>query len=548
LALTFVSLRKERERRTQLEDAEETLQAQLEVILENEQRLAALNQTSTILSQSLELKEVLDKAVENVIEVMQVEAAWILLMDKEAGELSIAAYQGISNEFVKSADKIKMGQGFNGRVAETGEPMFVENASEDPRLTRKAWKNEGIHSLLIVPLKSKGIVVGTLCAIMRSYRQFDQDEVELLTAIGNQIGVAVENARLYEQQRETSEQLRASEERYRELFERAHDAIMLHDLKGNLITANRATVGLTGYSLEELPKLRGTQLVSKEDLRAVGQAIQSLLEGKTTGSVSEAKLVRKDGTEVFVQLSTSLVMSNGQPIAFQHIARDITEEKRMRENLRFYLEEVTKAQEEERKRIARELHDDTVQSLIVLSRQLDDLTSDRAMVSEEARLRLENLWQQTNNAINNVRRLSQDLRPPTLDRLGLLPALNWLASNVEEYSGIAVKVQLLGIERRLPEEVELLLFRITQEALRNVWRHSQATEAAVIVEFSERELRITIKDNGRGFDIPDSIGDLARTGKLGLVGMQERAKLLGGDISIESKPGEGTTLTIRVPT
>jgi two-component system, NarL family, sensor histidine kinase DegS len=119
---------------------------------------------------------------------------------------------------------------------------------------------------------------------------------------------------------------------------------------------------------------------------------------------------------------------------------------------------------------------------------------------------------------------------------------------VEKYSGIALKVQLLGIERRLPEEVELLLFRITQEALSNIRRHSQATEANVTVEFDDRQITITIKDNGRGFDIPDSIGDLARKGKLGLVGMQERAKLLGGGISMESRPGEGTTLTIRVPT
>jgi len=161
---------------------------------------------------------------------------------------------------------------------------------------------------------------------------------------------------------------------------------------------------------------------------------------------------------------------------------------------------------------------------------------------------LENLWQQANNIIEGVRRLSQDLRPAALDRLGLMPALEWLAADVGKYSGVAVEVASHGDERRLPAEVELVLFRIAQEALRNVWRHSEATSAEVIVEFDERKAGITVKDNGKGFDLPETIGDLARGGKLGLAGMQERARLVGGTLAVQSESGTGTTITVVVPT
>ena len=547
VALSLDTLRKERERRSELEMAESALQSQLYVIKENERRLTALNQVSDILSQSLELEKVLDKATENVMDVMQVEAALIYLLDEEAGELSLAAHRGISQEFVREVGRFKLGEGFNGRVAETGEPLYVEDASEDPSLTKKVVAEEGIRSQLIVPLKSKGKVMGTLCLAARSQRQVLPEELELVTAIGNQVGVAIENAHLYEHQRKVAELLRLSEDRYRQLFENAHDAIWLHDLQGNIVAANEALVRLSGYSLGELRDKKSSDLIAEGCLDGVKETEDLLQRGEAMGHLSEATLIKKDKSEASVQLSTNPLFRNGQLVAFQHIARDVTEEKRMRENLSFYLREFTKAQEEERNRIARELHDDTIQALVVLSRQLDNLASSGKGFSKDKRAVLEHLWQQTNSVIQDVRRLSQDLRPPMLDRLGLLPSLEWLASDVSRYSGIAIKPQVLGTERRMPPEAELMLFRIAQEALRNMWRHSQATEAELIVEFDVGRIRITVKDNGKGFDLPKSVGDLTRSGKLGLAGMQERVQLLGGNITLESKPGKGTSIIVEAP-
>jgi PAS domain S-box-containing protein len=547
LAFSFKSLRQGREYQVQLETAHQELESHIQIIEENEKRLAALNQISSTVSQSLELSQVLDNAIDNVIDVMQVEIALVFLLDEEAGQLIMAAHRGVSAEFVQGVDKLKLGEGLNGRVAESGESLYIEDASQDPSLTKMAVRGEGIRSQLIVPLKSKGKVVGTLCVAARSHRQVLPEELGLVTAIGNQIGVAVENAHLYQQQQEIAEQLRVSEQRYRELFENAYDSIWLHDLQDNIIAANKSLASLTGYTPEELSDIKSADLFTGGCIDSIRDMEYPLSRGEVMGYLLEVTLVKKDKSEASVQLSTSPVFSNGQIVGFQHIARDITEQKQMQENQRFYLQQATRAQEEERKRISHELHDETIQALVVLSRQLDTLASSDKGLSEDSRLRLEELWQQTNSIMQGVRRLSQDLRPAALDRLGLLAALEWLASDVAEYSGIATKLNVLGSRRRLTEEVQLVLFRIGQEALRNVWRHSQATKAEITVEFDESKTRIIVSDNGKGFNLPQTIDVLAKDGKLGLAGMQERARLIGGTLTVQSQPGKGSIITVELP-
>ncbi|MFC1977295.1 PAS domain S-box protein [Chloroflexota bacterium] len=548
VAFSLQSLRDEKERRSELEAAQQELQGHLRVIEENEKRLAALNQTSAIVSQSLELADVLDAAVTCVMDVMKGEIILIYILDEGAKELAIASHRGISEEFASELVRIKVGEGFNGRVAETGEPLFVEDSSRDPRLTKMALRSENIRSQLIVPLICKGKVVGTLCVAMREHRRFLPQEVDLLTAIGNQIGVAVENARLYQQEREVAEQLRSSEQRYRGLFENAHDAIWLHALKGNIIAANKACVRLTGYDFDELRNLKMTDLISGDSFETARSIEEDLLRGESPGSLGELKLIKKDRTEAFIQLASSLVYGNGRPMALQCIARDVTATKRMEENLRFFLQHITRAQEEERTRIAHELHDDTLQALVVHSNQIDELASDiKRLRKHDITQYLEELHDRVNDIMQGVRRLSQDLRPAALDQLGLLPALEWLISNVADYSGIEMKVKVLGVVRRLSNEVELVLFRIAQEALRNVWKHAQATSAEIMVEFEESKIRIKVKDNGRGFSLPHPVTDLPRSGKLGLAGMRERSELLGGILTVESEPGKGATIIAELP-
>ena len=207
--LWFEGYRREKERRQKvvlkLEAAQQELQSHVQALGSSEKRLAALNEVSAIVSQSLELQDILKAATDKVREVMDLEVALVFLLDEDSQELVLKVYQGVSEEFTAGLEGLKMGEGFNGRVAQTGEPLLVEDASQDPRLTRDVVKREGLQAELIVPLKAKAKVVGTLTVATRGSRQFKDEEVELLATIGRQIGIAIENARLYQKERMMAE-------------------------------------------------------------------------------------------------------------------------------------------------------------------------------------------------------------------------------------------------------------------------------------------------------------------------------------------------------
>ena len=183
---------------------------------------------------------------------------------------------------------MKIGEGFNGRVAKSGQPMIVDDAPGAPRLSRIAVKAEGLRTQLIVPLTAKDKVLGTLCIAMRSERQFLLEELELLTAIGNQIGIAVENASL-------CQQLRVSEQNYRDLFQNASDAIWVHDLKGNIQTANRACERLTGYKCEELVGINVREFLPEGSLNVAKEIRNKLLHGEVIEGRYEQQLIRRMG-------------------------------------------------------------------------------------------------------------------------------------------------------------------------------------------------------------------------------------------------------------
>jgi len=239
--------------------------------------------------------------------------------------------------------------------------------------------------------------------------------------------------------------------------------------------------------------------------------------------------------------------NNGEIIGAIETLEDITERKGAEDNLRYYLQEITRAQEEERKRIARELHDDTAQVLGSLSRQLDNFIRKKHGLAPNEVFFLKDLQAQLNRGVQSVHRFCQALRPSVLDDLGLIPALRSLVKGLQESDGIDTDLKVLGGERRFSPEVESLLFRIVQEALNNIRRHAQASEAQVMMDFAEDRIKVTISDNGLGFELSGRVDDLPRSGKLGLAGMQERARLLGGSLKVESEPGKGTTVAVEAP-
>jgi signal transduction histidine kinase len=221
--------------------------------------------------------------------------------------------------------------------------------------------------------------------------------------------------------------------------------------------------------------------------------------------------------------------------------------RRYQAGMRDYIAAITMAQEEERQRLARELHDETVQALIALGQRIEMAQKALDKDPEKARQRLAELRTLANNTQDEVRRFSRALRPLYLEDLGCVPALEMLAQEVERQNSLTVSVRIEGEVRRLAPDLELTAYRIAQEGLSNIVRHAQAQNAWLTVVFTSHELTLRLQDDGRGFEPPLNPAELAHEGHFGLMGLHERALLFGGRLEVRSKPSEGTMLEIRLP-
>ena len=266
-------------------------------------------------------------------------------------------------------------------------------------------------------------------------------------------------------------------------------------------------------------------------VRQIVQPIQSLEQKATEFAWGDydSIAVPVGGINEIQRLQTELI----------HMAQKV---KAAQQSLRGYLGAVTTGQEEERRRLARDLHDDTIQSLIALNQQvqLAQLTLNGHPVAAQ----LTTMQRMTTQIIADLRRLTRALRPIYLEDLGLVTALKMLARDTGNAQQIPIEYRTLGSERRLSAEVELAFYRIVQEALSNVARHAQATRAEVALAFESPMVTLTVSDDGCGFEAPESPAEMAPTGHFGLLGIQERAESIGARFVIAAMPGAGTRLTI----
>jgi two-component system sensor histidine kinase DegS len=348
--------------------------------------------------------------------------------------------------------------------------------------------------------------------------------------------------------RKADEALRKSERRYRDLFNSASDAIIIRDLDGNIFEVNESATELTGYTVEELTNMNILQFLTPESFEITMDKQKRQLEGEEASQRYELELIRKDGTRATIEAVITVVSEDGKPAAVQATVRDVTEQRRLRDSIRFYLQKVLVAQEEERKRVARDLHDDTSQSLLLLTHQLDAIASDSGgIIPKPTRNQLNQLHGLAVETLNNVRRYAQELRPAILDDMGMVAALEWMADQLSSEDQIEAEVQVSIPDTDLPHEVKLVLFRIAQEAVTNIKKHAEASKVVIRLESGEEKIRMTINDNGKGFEVPSPLNSVGDVGKLGIIGMLERAELLGGTLSIESNPNRGTMVSVEIP-
>jgi signal transduction histidine kinase len=268
--------------------------------------------------------------------------------------------------------------------------------------------------------------------------------------------------------------------------------------------------------------------------RQIVQPLQSLEEKATALAWGDFGAIEQPvgGIAEIQRLQSELV----------HMAHKV---RNAQQGLRDYIGAVTAGQEEERRRLARELHDDTIQSLIALNQRIQlVLLAHQGTSTEE---QLQEMQQMVSQLIADVRRQIHALRPIYLEDLGLAPALEMLCQEVAGAHPLDVAFESRGAARRLAPEVELALYRIAQEALSNVGHHAHATTAKVTLASDGERVRLTVRDDGRGFVVPESPAELAPQGHFGLLGMHERAELIGATLAIRSEPGTGTELALEVP-
>lgn len=408
------------ERTAELErsrDEQEKSKARLQKLVH---RLSTLNSMSVALNRSLDLETILANALDHTLKLTAMEAGAIYLIDEHTRELELAAHKGISREVARVAVNLGLSANFCAAADQAGEPLVVEDTSRYARGAKAALLADKMRSMVRVPFKSSGGLLGIICLGSGSDRNFSDAKIELLNSVGNQIAAAVQNARLY---------------------------------------------------------------------------------------------------------------------------RELQRKERMRGEL---LQKVITAQEEERKRIARELHDQTSQALAALMVAVGTAATQSAEgvdVSESlARMRALAV-----DTLEEVHRLIFDLRPTLLDDLGLMAAMRWYAETRLGEAGVKVRVELAGEERRLAPQMETALYRVVQEAVNNVANHSGAQNFTLTFVLKTDSVTIMMIDDGWGFDMAELARSRDRKRGLGLMGMKERVELLGGTFAVYSELGGGTKITIDVP-
>ena len=401
--------------------AERELETQ---ILKRHHQLIALTHISSAISGLNNLGTILRTALDNVLEIINGDIGGILFLDEDTNTLRYHVNRGLSPRYAEAV-RLPLGEGIGGRVAQTGEPILLEDISKDPRAANPdIIRAEGIKGFISIPLKSKDKVVGVMNLASHVVGRFGMDDMSLLTTIGDYLGTAIEQARLYDRLAEAGE-------RYRVLLQHA----------------------LT-------------------------------------------------------------------------------------------------AQENERKRIARELHDETSQAITSLTLNLQAIMTIAEMKGIKDADFLNKVKATHAFAVHaghEIVRLMKELRPSLLDELGMPAAIHRYAKDSLQAKGIEVITEFIGTAKRFSPEIEVTLFRVAQGLIGNILEHSEAKKAIIKLACDSNECTLNIEDDGKGFDV-SKLTRIDPSGRgAGVFTIKERVSLVGGHCHIDSRPGQGTKATVKVP-
>lgn len=541
----------------------------MDAVPTGESRLRALFEAGVAVSSELSLDAVLQRLVEAAAELTGARYAALGVIDPSGAGLERFLTHGIDAETREAIGAPPRGRGVLGALIQEARPLRLHDLSDDARSVGFPPNHPAMRTFLGVPVMLRGVAYGNLYLTEKELGEdFTEADEELVSLLASQAAVAIENARLYEAATRWSRQLQSLNEignalvtetdleplldlvvgHLRELLDARFVSVALPsgddelrfaaasgDLAGDVVGRTMPRAGSKSGGV--LERRRSERVDSVIDDPEVNQEVARSLAARTglfvplvardrvIGVLEVHDKAAPDARFTDDDLRTAEAFAARAAIAVdlsQRVARDV-------------LRRVVAAQELERQRLARELHDETGQALTSILLGLKPLEDGPASAA------VAELHQLVVTALQDVRRLAVELRPKVLDDFGLVPALERLTASFGEHTGLSVSFQSTIGEERLPGEVETALFRVVQESLTNVVKHSHARTVSVVLTRKGNGVAVVVEDDGDGFD-PTGTGD-----GIGLLGMRERLALLDGTLDVESSAGRGTTLVAEVP-
>ena len=543
-------------------------------IADQELRLRRLVEANVAVGSEASLDDVLQRTVEVAARLVAARYAALGILDRSGSHLERLITTGIDHETRARIGDLPSDHGVLRVLLREARPVRVADVTKDPHFFGFPPEHPPMRSFLGVPIYVRGIVFGDLYLAEKDGGEFTEEDEELVTLLAAQTGITIERVQIHEGAVHWIRQLEALDElthgileeregvprllelvagRLRELIQARGVLISLPAPSGGLRVAAAAgedVADLVGYAVPSeskharvLARGKSVRIDSLLEDPEVDQVVARRIGGVTAlivplvfqeDALGVVSAFNKDGPDPrFTDDDLRLAEAFGTRAALAvHLSERVARET---------VDAILEAQEAERSRIARELHDETGSALTAVLLGLAAI--DGAATLPAARQASTELRETARRTLENVGRLAFALRPSALDEFGLVPALNDLSGGLEEQGGPKVELEVdLPAGTRLPAKLETVVFRITQEALTNIVKHADATSVQIVLTGRQRSVVLSVRDDGRGFSPTQ-----AHRGGLGLVGMRERVASVDGALEIESTRGAGTRLTVEIP-
>lgn len=483
--------------------------------------------------------------------------AWIGLYNPETHTVTPVAWAGGPLDFVRKvnvfADNQPRGRGPTSTAVREGIPVIINNILTDRHAFpwREALDEAGIRAAASFPFKVSVAVCGALSLYVNEIDFFKDKEIALLEEVSRDISFCLERMEEEKQRKRAEQELWHSEKKYRQLVELVQEGIWVIDFEARTTFVNSRMAEMLGYTVKEMT---GRPVFSFVEECAV-ETLKTNIKRRKQGFREQYDFIfiRKDGSKVYTSLETSVMTDdNGNITGAMALVADITERKIAEMKVKTYemklrslAAKLSLAEEQERRRIASDIHDHIGQSLAVAKMELRALRE--SLFSDTLRRNVDEIKDLIETTIQYTRSLTFEISPPILYELGFEAAVVWLGEQIIEKRGIRFCFKDDGQFKPLDDEIRVILFTAVREILMNIVKHAGAQKAFVTIQKQGKNLNIVIEDDGSGFDISKKDFNFSRIGGFGLFSVRERLVHMDGNMEIESRPGVGTIVTLEAP-